>query len=271
MMISADVRRWQFGRLPTVLPASLVAIGLLVGCGASGNGSSPASDHMSGTLTVFAAASLKDSFEEIADEFEEQHPGVSVQLSFAGSSDLSTQIVSGAPADVFASADEDTMSTVRDESLIVGEPRIFATNTLTIAVPSGNPAGIRSLADLASREISTVLCAPQVPCGSAARTLQDLTGTRMSPVSEESSVTDVLGKVRTGQADAGLVYVTDIAAADGAVDEVPIPEASQVVNRYPIAPIKNSNEEMAEAFVGLVTGEYGQQVLSGHGFGEPQP
>ncbi|GAA1340813.1 molybdate ABC transporter substrate-binding protein [Arthrobacter roseus] len=265
------MRQRRSGALLTTLLTALAAIGLLAGCEGTDNGSRADSGQTSGTLTVFAAASLKDSFEEIADGFEQQHPGVSVRMSFAGSSDLATQIISGAPADVFASADEDTMSTVRAENLIAERPRIFATNTLTIAVPAGNPAGIRSFADLSSADVTTVVCAPQVPCGSAAQTLQDITGIQISPVSEESSVTDVLGKVRTGQADAGLVYVTDIASADGAVDEVPISEAGQAVNRYPIAAIKDGNEELAEAFVDFVTGEGGQQVLSGHGFGEPQP
>ncbi len=264
MMVTADVRR----RLGALM-AGVLAVGSLVSCGGGDDGGAAGSDGMSGTLTVFAAASLKDSFQEMAAGFEDRHPGVSVRMSFAGSSDLATQIISGAPADVFAAADEQTMSRVEDEGLAIGTPEVFATNVLTIAVPAGNPANVDSFADLSSRDVATVVCAPQVPCGSAAQELETLTGTQISPVSEESSVTDVLGKVRTGQADAGLVYVTDIAAADGAVDEVPVREAAQLPNRYPIAPLKGGDEELAAVFIDYVIGEEGQRVLSDRGFGEP--
>lgn len=220
------------------------------------------------TLNVYAAASLQAPFEEIAGEFGAVHPGVSVQLNFAGSSDLATQIIAGAPAEVFASANAATMEQVAAEGLLVSGAHTFATNVLTIAVAAGNPLGIDSLESLAERDISTVLCAPQVPCGAAAEKVQEASGVSIEPVSEEGSVTDVLGKVSTGQADAGLVYVTDVDAAEGAVDSVPFDAAGQAVNAYPIA-VTGNGGDLAAAFVDLVTGPFGQDVLSSHGFGGP--
>jgi molybdate transport system substrate-binding protein len=219
-------------------------------------------------LTVFAAASLKNSFTELAKAYEAEHPGSSVTLSFAGSADLATQISQGAPADVFASADTKNMDKLQQAGLVDGNPRIFATNTLAIAVPRGNPAGIRSFADLATPGTRLVQCAPQVPCGAAATVIEQQTGTRLSPVSEENSVTDVLGKVVSGEADAGLVYVTDVKAAAGKVESVAFPEAAAAVNSYPIAALAGSrNGAAAQAFLDLVTGPEGQQVLADAGFG----
>ncbi|MFP5314913.1 MAG: molybdate ABC transporter substrate-binding protein [Actinomycetes bacterium] len=220
------------------------------------------------TLNVYAASSLQVPFEEIAEEFEAAHSGVDVQLNFAGSSDLAAQIRAGAPAEVFASANEATMEQVAGEQLLASESRPFATNVLTIAVAEGNPLGIESLASLAEPTVSVVLCAPQVPCGSAAGDVQELTGVSLTPVSEEGSVTDVLGKVSSGQADAGLVYVTDAAAAAGSVDSVPFDAAAQAANVYPIA-VTGTGGDLAADFVDLVTGVQGQRVLAAHGFGKP--
>lgn len=221
-------------------------------------------------LVVLAASSLTAPFEEIADEFEAEHPGVEVRLSFAGSSDLVAQVREGAEADVLATADTRTMGEARDAGLAADAPSIFAANTLVIAVPPGNPAGVRDLADLSRPGLDLVRCAPEVPCGAAADRVADAAGVRLAPVSEEQSVTDVLAKVRAGEADAGLVYVTDVRAADGEVDAVAIPEAAAAVNHYPIAALEGSERpDLARAFVDLVLGVVGRRTLADHGFGPP--
>lgn len=230
----------------------------------------PSTGSPTGSITVYAAASLTRTFTEIATAFEEEHPGATVQLTFAGSSDLVTQITNGAPADVFASADESTMSTLLDAGLIEGEPVDFATNTLEIAVPPADPAGITSLADLARAGVKTVVCAPQVPCGAAAASVEAAAGIDIRPVSEESSVSDVLGKVTSGEADAGLVYVTDVAAAGDAVTGIEFPESAEAVNTYPIAPVSSSaNPALAAAFADYVTSTAGREILASAGFGAP--
>ncbi len=220
------------------------------------------------TLTVYAAASLQPSFAILVEQFENEHEGVEVRLSTGGSSDLATQIDQGAPADVFAAADQRVMAVLRDHGL-VDRPRVFASNTLRIAVPPDNPAGIARFADLATPDVALVTCAPTVPCGSAARRLAERVGVPLRPMSEEQSVTDVLNKVRTGEADAGLVYVTDIVASGGEVAQVPVPEATEVVNRYPVATVTDTGQpDLAAQFVELVLGDAGQSVLRDHGFGE---
>ncbi|MHA7276865.1 molybdate ABC transporter substrate-binding protein [Arthrobacter sp. Hz1] len=221
------------------------------------------------TLTVFAAASLQSTFTELADDFEAIHPGVTVTLSFAGSSDLATQLSAGAPADVFASADTVTMGRLVQEGLIDGNPVPFATNTLTIAVPPGNPAGVEQFSDLADPGTSVVLCAPQVPCGAAATQTQEAAGVTVNAVSEESSVTEVLGKVRSGEADAGLVYVTDVLGEESGVEEIPFDEAADAVNIYPAGVVADGNTRLAAAFLNLLTGPEGQDVLAEAGFGPP--
>jgi molybdate transport system substrate-binding protein len=219
---------------------------------------------------VFAAASLTGAFEELEGTFEERHDGVDVQLSFAGSSDLVAQIQQGAPADVFASADESNMQKLVDEDL-VRTPEPFATNTLEIAVPPDNPAGVERLQDLSDPDLNLVVCAPEVPCGAAAQEVAEKAGVTLEPVSEEQSVTDVLNKVRSGEADAGLVYLTDVEAAGNDVLGIGFPEAAEVVNVYPVAPVAGSDQaELAEAFVELVTGPDGQAVLESFGFGRPE-
>jgi molybdate transport system substrate-binding protein len=247
-----------------VVVAGIVAAGL-AGCGAPGGAADGGK-----SLTVFAAASLKAPFTALAGQFEAAHPGTTVTLSFAGSSDLATQISQGAPADVFASADTKNMAKLSDASLVEGKAADFATNVLTIAVPPANPASITSFADLARPGMKVVICAAQVPCGAATKTLEQKTGTTLQPVSEESSVTDVLGKVVSGEADAGLVYVTDVRTAGDKVKEIPFPEASQAVNTYPIAAVRTSkNKELAAEFIAAVTGPDGRRLLSGAGFGTP--
>ncbi|MGB0099826.1 MAG: molybdate ABC transporter substrate-binding protein [Nocardioides sp.] len=220
------------------------------------------------TLTVYAASSLTAGFEQIAEDFEAEHDGVDVVLSLGGSSDLATQIQEGAPADVFASADTATMAEVEAAGLTAAEPEPFATNTLQIVVPAGNPGDVASFADLARPGLRLVVCAPEVPCGAATRQVADEARVTLAPVSEEQSVTDVLAKVASGEADAGVVYVTDVAPAGDAVEGIAFPESDTVVNTYPIAPIDGSDDlSLAEEFVAAVLGETGQTVLADLGFG----
>jgi molybdate transport system substrate-binding protein len=221
------------------------------------------------TVVVFAAASLKTSFTEIGEQFKVENPGTSIEFNFAGSSDLVTQLTQGATADVLASADTKNMDKAAEAGLLAGNPVSFASNTLVIAVAPGNPKGVAGFADLNRHDVSVVVCAPQVPCGSATQRIADATGVRLNPVSEESSVTDVLNKVTSGQADAGLVYVTDALAAGDAVTTVRFPEATDAVNIYPIAVLKNAPESgLARKFVDLVSGEAGQKILGQAGFGK---
>ena len=227
----------------------------------------PTRDSLSGSITVFAAASLTKTFGELATKFEAAHPGVTVTTSFAGSADLVAQITAGAPADVFASADAKNMAKV---STLVGTPVNFATNMLEIAVPPGNPAKITSFADLARPGVKTVVCAPAVPCGAATVAIEASTGVKLTPVSEENAVTDVLGKVSSAEADAGLVYVTDVKGAGSRVTGIPFAQSSKAVNTYPIATIAASrNSRVAKAFVEYVAGTVGRTVLAAAGFGAP--
>jgi molybdate transport system substrate-binding protein len=179
-------------------------------------------------------------------------------------------LTQGAPADVFASADTKNMDKAAQADLLAGEPVNFASNTLTIVTAPDNPKKIASFKDLTQPGLSVVVCAPQVPCGSATEKVEKATGVTLNPVSEESQVTDVLGKVTSGQADAGLVYVTDAQGAGDKVAAVPFPESAEAVNTYPIAVLKQSkNAELAGKFVALVTGEAGQKVLNAAGFTKP--
>jgi molybdate transport system substrate-binding protein len=248
--------------LPTVLALLLP----VAACGGSDDGDS-AGDT---TLTVYAAASLTATFGEIAKEFEAEHDGVDVKLNFGGSSDLVTQIQNGAPADVFASADTTNMDKLVDAGLDGGDPQDFATNVLEIATPPDNPAGIASFQDLGKQGVRVVVCAPEVPCGAATQQVAANAGVTLHPVSEEQSVTDVLGKVTSGEADAGLVYVTDVTAAGDQVLGVPFPESAKVVNTYPIAPVEGSDEsDLAREFIEMVLGDTGQRILRDAGFGQP--
>ncbi len=220
------------------------------------------------TLTVFAAASLTESFTALGKQFEAAHPGVTVKFSFAGSSGLVQQLTNGAKADVFASADQATMDKATQGGVIDGQPTVFATNKLAIAVAPGNPKSIKSFSDLTKSGLKVVVCAQQVPCGSAAKKVEDSTKVTLKPASEEQDVKSVLAKVQSGDADAGLVYVTDATSAAGKVDKVDFPEAGQATNSYPIAVVKGSAQaELAKQFDDFVLGE-GKAELSKVGFGE---
>nr|WP_239028598.1 molybdate ABC transporter substrate-binding protein [Pseudonocardia acidicola] len=240
----------------------------MAGCGGASSGSAQASAPQARTLTVFAAASLTDTFNALGKQFEAQNPGVTVKFNYAGSSDLAQQIVNGAPADVFAAASNATMKTVTDAGDAAGAPKVFATNVLQIATLPGNPKHITSFADLTKPDLKVVVCAPQVPCGAAAAQVEKATGVTLKPVSEEQDVKSTLNKVSTGNADAGLVYVTDVTAAKGAVQGVSFPQAQQAVTSYPIAVVKNAPQaDLAQKFEALVTGEAGQKALQAAGFG----
>jgi molybdate transport system substrate-binding protein len=252
-----------------VLPATLVLALPLAACGSDSDDSSGGGDKTT-TMTVYAAASLTATFEEIGKKFEAEHDGVKVEFDFGGSSDLVTQIQEGAPADVFASADTATMDKLVDADLAGDDPESFATNTLEIATPPDNPAGVASFQNLAKKGLQLVICAPEVPCGAATKTMADNLGVTLKPVSEEQSVTDVLAKVTSGEADAGVVYVTDVTAAGDAVTGVTFPESGDVVNTYPIAPVEGTDaEDLADDFVEFVLGDTGQGILADAGFGQP--
>jgi molybdate transport system substrate-binding protein len=218
-------------------------------------------------IKVFAAASLTDSFTKLAAQYTAAHPGVNVTCNFASSSDLATQIQQGAPADVFASADTINMGKVAD---LVGAPRTFAGNRLTIAVEPGNPEGIAELADLADKNLKVVLAAPEVPAGKYAREILAKAGVTVTPVSLEESVKGVAAKVMLGEADAGIVYVTDVSAARGKLDEVTIPDDQNLIATYPIA-VVNSSKHTADAqgFMDYVLSPSGQKVLADYGFLPP--
>ena len=221
------------------------------------------------SVTVFAAASLTDAFGEIADAFEEANPGVEVELNLAGSSALREQILSGAPADVFASANTSNMAEVVDEGL-AADPEVFALNDLQIVVPAGNPAGVESLDDFADADLLIGLCAAEVPCGDLGRQALAAAGVEARPDTEEPDVRALLTKVAEGELDAGIVYRTDVASAGDDVEGIDIPDDVNVVAEYPIATLTESSAaELAEAFVAFVLSDDGQAILAGYGFGSP--
>ncbi|MFV0253636.1 MAG: molybdate ABC transporter substrate-binding protein, partial [Beutenbergiaceae bacterium] len=230
---------------------------------------SQAQSELTGTLTIYAAASLTAAFDDLAAAFEQAHPDLDVApIVYDGSSTLATQIIEGAPADVFASANESNMDKIVDAEL-AQDPSLFATNTLVIAVPSGNPGGVTGLEDLADPELSVVLCAPEVPCGAASQTLLEQQQVTVTPASLEQNVKAVLTKVAADEADAGLVYATDT-AVEPAVEEIAAAGADEVVNKYPLVALNDAaNPDAAAAFVEFVTGPEGQDVLQEYGFGSP--
>lgn len=249
-----------------VLAAAVLALG---GC-ASTAGSTPSpsaateQSSLSGDLTVYAAASLSGAFDAIGEAFVAENPEVRFSPVYDGSSTLVTQILEGAPADVFASADEANMDKAAD---VTADPTLFASNTLVIAVPSGNPGGVETLADLA--DVTTVLCAPEVPCGAASAKLLAAADVTVDASSLEQNVTAVLTKVAASEADAGLVYATDVIGRSDV--EAVVPDgADEVVNHYPIAALSDApNAEAADAFVAFVLSDAGQKILADFGFGAP--
>lgn len=251
-----------------VLAAVALALTGCAGATESAPSSSPSAtteaSTLSGDLTVYAAASLTGAFDAIGEAFTAENPDVQFSPVYDGSSTLVTQILEGAPADVFASADEANMEKAPDAAV---DPELFASNTLVIAVPAGNPGGVESLADLA--DVTTVLCAPEVPCGAASEKLLAAADLTVEAASLEQNVTAVLTKVAASEADAGLVYATDVIGRDDV--EVIVPDnADDVVNHYPIAALTDApNPDAAAAFVAFVLSDAGQKILADFGFGAP--
>ena len=224
---------------------------------------------LEGTVTVFAAASLTDAFGELGTAFEEEHPEVTVELSFGASSGLREQILAGAPADVFASANASNMDQVVEAGAAV-DPSAFVTNQLQIVVPAGNPEGIAGLADFARDELLLGLCAEEVPCGQLA--LEALAAAAVTPSVDtaEPDVRSLLTKVEAGELDGGIVYETDVLAAGDAVEGIEIPAAQNVTATYPIAALAEAAEpEAAAAFIVFVLSDEGLAILESYGFGAP--
>ena len=261
----------MFRRTVLTALASVAALSL-VSCGSDTPAASPSSPSsssaaaISGTVTVFAAASLTGTFSQLGKDFEAAHPGVKVVLNFAGSSALAQQISQGAPVDVFASAAPKNMDQVTDK----GTPVVFVKNKLEIAVPKGNPAKITGLTDFADKDRKIALCAEQVPCGAAAKKVFETAKITPQPDSLEQDVKAALTKVGLGEVDAALVYKTDVLSAKDKVDGIEFPEASEAVNKYPIATLtKAPNADGAKAFVDYVLSDKGKAVLTAAGFATP--
>ncbi|MFF4507757.1 molybdate ABC transporter substrate-binding protein [Streptomyces sp. NPDC001401] len=232
--------------------------------------SASSSPKLSGTVTVFAAASLQESFTTLGKEFEKAHPGTKVTFSFGGSDSLAAGITGGAPADVFASASPKTMKIVTDKKDNASEPATFVRNQLEIATLPGNPDKVSSLKDLTKSSLKVVLCDKTVPCGAAAQKALDASKLKLTPVSYEEDVKSALNKVVLKEADAAVVYKTDVKAAGSKVQGVEFPESTSAINAYPITLLKNAkNPEAAKAFIALVQSAEGQKVLSEAGFLKP--
>lgn len=248
-------------RVTTVL---VVAGATIVGCA---GGEDASVDHT--TITVLAAASLTESFTQIASAFEQANPGIEVIVSFGPSSGLVSQVVEGVAADVLATANESTMTAAVDAQ-VVGTPSIFATNSPAIAVPATNPAGITDITGLARPGVLVAMCEPQVPCGSAARQVIEASGLPIEPVTYEMDVKSVLSKVILDEVDAGMVFATDLIAAGDEVLGVPIPQDISTRVGYPIAAITDAQQGAAPAdFIEFVLGDAGQDILAQFGFGPP--
>jgi molybdate transport system substrate-binding protein len=252
---------------PGILTAALVAVLVTASCGSdggAGDGTAPAD------VTVFAAASLTAAFTELGDAFTAANPGADVTFSFAGSSELVAQLREGAPADVFASADLANMALLTGADLVDGEVEVFATNVAEIIVEAGNPRGIMDIADLADDDLVVVQCAPEVPCGAYAEQVLANAGVAVTPSSLEQNVKAVATKVLLGEADAGIVYRTDVLAAGDDADGVTIPDDVNVVAEYPIALLLDAPDAPGgRSFIDFVLSATGQQVLADNGFGPP--
>ncbi|MGW0967647.1 molybdate ABC transporter substrate-binding protein [Streptomyces sp. NPDC002516] len=231
---------------------------------------SSSTSKLSGTVTVFAAASLKESFTALGLQFEKAHPGTKVTFSFGGSDSLAASITGGAPADVFAAASPKTMAIVTDKGDATGTPATFVRNQLEIATLPGNPHKVASLKDLTKSGLKVVLCDKTVPCGAAAQKALDASKLKLTPVSYEQDVKSALTKVELKEADAAVVYKTDVKAGGDKVEGVEFPESADAINDYPIALLKDApNSAAAKAFIALVQSPEGQKVLAEAGFLKP--
>jgi molybdate transport system substrate-binding protein len=262
-------RIWAAGALALITAAAVAGCaGSSSGAKASG-GSSSSTAALSGTITVFAAASLTEAFATLGHQFEAAHPGVKVVLNFGPSSGLATQITQSAPADVFASASQKNM----DQVVTAGDasgPTPFVKNVMEVAVPPANPAHITSVNDLARTNVKVALCQSQVPCGATAAKVFTNAKLTVHPVTQEVDVKSVLSKVELDEVDAGVVYVTDVRAAGAKVKGVAIPDAVNASTTYPIATLSHAhNPSVAAAFVDYVLSDAGKAVLSADGFEQP--
>ena len=249
--------------------APLVAAVLLAACGSSGGSAStsPSATPLSGTVSVFAAASLTDSFNAVGTSFQRANSGVTMKFNFAGTPTLVTQIEQGAPADVFASADTTNMDKLKGDGFTAGTWQVFARNKLEIVVAPGNPKSITALADLAKSGVIYITEAPSVPAGKYALQALKMAGVTVTPKSLETDVKSVVSKIELGEADAGIVYSTDVTAAGSKVAGVPIPDADNVIAQYPIAAVKATiNAAAANAFIAYVLSPAGQAKLQSFGF-----
>jgi len=242
---------------------SFVTVAFLAACGSSGTPSA----SLSGNASVFAAASLTDSFKALGTAFQTAHPGTTVQFNFAGSPTLVTQIEQGAAADVFASADTTNMDKLKTDGFTADSSQVFAHNKLEIVVAAGNPKGITGLADLAKPGLIYITAAPTVPAGKYALQILASAGVKVTPKSLETDVKSVVSKMELGEADAGIVYVTDVKAAGSKVTGVPIPDSVNVIATYPIVSVKGAkNSNLANAFVAYVLSAEGQATMQSFGF-----
>jgi molybdate transport system substrate-binding protein len=261
-------------RRPVELVVALLVMVCPAACG--GDNASPTTvpkgrDDLSGDLRVFAASSLTDAFTELGATFMADHPDLKVTFSFAGSSALAQQINAGAPADVFVSADEANMAKVTGAGN-TRSPKVIARNRLAILVEKGNPNGIASLADLATRDVVLVVCAPEVPCGKLAALALRKAGVDARPASLEENVKAVVSKVTLGEADAGIVFVTDVRAAGdmAAGVDIDIARDAELEAVYPIAVAKQATNALAaDAWIDFVLSDEGQRALNRHGFLAP--
>jgi molybdate transport system substrate-binding protein len=247
----------------------VVAAVLLAACGSGGGNAStsPSAAPFSGTVSVFAAASLTAAFNALGTDFQGAHSGVNVKFNFAGTPTLVTQIEQGAPADVFASADTTNMDKLKGDGFTTGTPEVFAHNKLEIVVAPGNPKGITGLADLTKSGVIYITEAPNVPAGKYALQALRMAGVTVTPKSLETDVKSVVSKIELGEADAGIVYTTDVTAAGSKVMGVPIPDAVNVIATYPIVAVKaTTNTAAASAFIAYVMSAAGQAKLQSFGF-----
>jgi molybdate transport system substrate-binding protein len=255
-----------FGLRASSLLAGVAAL-LLTACGGSASAPPTPAPQVSGSVTVLAAASLTQAFTKIGDQLHAANPGLNVRYSFAGSPTLVSQIQQGVPADVFAAADQANMQKVTAGGFAADAPSVFAHNRLEIAVQAGNPKHISSVSDLANPSLKVDVCAPGVPCGTYATSVFKKAGVSPTPVSQEQDVKSVLTKVGLGEADAGIVYVTDVKSAGGQVTGVAIPDNLNTTAEYPIVELRNTQSNLAaKAFIDYVLGPDGQRTLSDFGF-----
>jgi len=254
------------------LLSMLLLSGLAIGCGRNGSpNAAEIEPGLSGSVTVAAAASLTEAFEQIGEEFTAANPAARVQFNFDASTTLSQQVIDGAPADALASADEANMTKVVDAGKVEAEPVIIATNSLMIVVKPGNPFGVRALEDLKRVDVVS-LCGRTVPCGRLAQESLGKAGVSIpaETITRGQNAKTTIAAVGEGDADAGVVYATDVQAAGVAVEGIAIPTEHNSVATYPMAVLTDaSNPALSRTFVDFVLGERGQAILRAAGYSPP--